>query len=116
MSAKITPMQRSLGNSLPLPMEVEFQQQFVKLYDIDESQYDVEFMQFPSLFEDKDSDHNVDIFKYKIVYLITTGDEDLSDLGKEKKSTLLDFISNGGELYVTTLTVDTDEHSLDEYI
>ena len=115
MSGKTSPM-RSLGKSLPLPKEVEFEQQFVKMYDIDENQYDVEFMPFTSLFEDKDADQSIDIFKYKIVYLISTGDEDLSVLGKDKKTALLEFISNGGELYVTKLSVELDSHSMDDYI
>jgi len=116
MGGKTSPMRQLQSQSLPLTMEVEFRQQFEKMYDIDENQYDVEFMPFPSLFEDKDDDKAIDIFKYKIVYLITAGDEDLSGLAKDRKSALLEFISKGGELYVTSLSVELDEHPLGDYI
>jgi hypothetical protein len=109
-------MSNSLDELLSNTMKVEFEQEFSKLYDIDENQYDVEFLPFPSLFEDKDDDKRLDIFNYKMVYLITPGNEDLSDLKKENKLTLLDYISEGGELFVTTLSVEAEDASLEEYI
>jgi hypothetical protein len=109
-------MSNSFDGILSNTMKVEFEQEFSEMYDIDEDQYDVEFLPFTSLFADKDDDKRLDIFNYKMVYLITPGDEDLSDLSKENKLTLLDYISKGGELFVTTLSVEVEDASLEEYI
>jgi hypothetical protein len=109
-------MSNSFDNKISHTMKVELEEKFSQLYDIDENEYDVEFLPFPSLFEDKDEDQRLDIFNYKMVYLITPGDEDLSDLSRKNKLTLLDYISKGGELFVTTLSVEADDASSDEYI
>jgi hypothetical protein len=109
-------MSNSFDGTISNTMKVEFEQEFSKMYDIDEDQYDVEFLPFPSLFEDKDDDKRLDIFNYKMIYLITPGDEDLSDVSKENKLALLDYISKGGELFVTTLSVEVEDASLEEYI
>ena len=111
-----SPMSNSFDNAISDTLKVEFEQEFSKMYNIDENEYDVEFLPFPSLFQDKDEDKRMDIFNYKIIYLITPGNEDLSDLNKENKLTLLDYISKGGELFVTTLSVEADEATLEEYI
>ena len=111
-----SPMSNSFDNAISDTLKVEFEQEFSKMYNIDENEYDVEFLPFPSLFQDKDEDKRMDIFNYKIIYLITPGNEDLSDLNKENKLTLLDYISKGGELFVTTLSVEANEATLEEYI
>ena len=116
LQGQASQMSNSFDGMISNTMKVEFEQEFSKMYDIDENEYDVEFLPFPSLFEDKNADSRMDIFDYKIVYLITPGDDDLSDLSKDNKRTLLDYISKGGELFVTTLSVELDEASLDEYI
>jgi hypothetical protein len=116
MQGQASQMSNSFDGIISNTMKVEFEQEFSKMYDIDENEYDVEFLPFPSLFEDKNADNRLDIFDYKIVYLITPGNEDLSDLRKENKLTLLDFISKGGELFVTTLSVEAEDVSLEEYI
>lgn len=109
-------MRNSKDDLIPYSLKVEFEQKLSKMYEIDEDQYDVEFMSFNSLFEDKDKDKLLDIFNYAMIYLITPGNEDLSDISKEYKLTLLDFISKGGELFVTTLSVESEEPSLEEFI
>jgi len=116
MQGQAAPMSNSFDGIISNNLKVEFEQQFSKMYDIDESQFDVEFLPFPSLFEDKDSDNRMDIFNYKIIYLITPGDDDLSGLSRENKMTLLDYISKGGELFVTTLSVESEEASMEDYI
>jgi hypothetical protein len=116
LQGQASQMSNSFEDTVTNTMKVEFEQEFSKMYDIDENEFDVEFLPFPSLFDDKDADDRMDIFNYKIVYLITPGNEDLSDLSKDNKMTLLDYISKGGELFVTTLSVEADEVSLEEYI
>jgi hypothetical protein len=117
LQGQASQMSNSFDGRISNTMKVEFEQEFSKMYDIDENEYDVEFLPFPSLFEDKNADNRLDIFDYKIVYLITPGDEDLSDLSKDNKVTLLDYISKGGELFVTTLSVEAEQEvSLEEYI
>lgn len=116
LQSEYSQMSNSMDDIIPHNLKVEFEQEFSKMYEIDENQYDVEFMAFNSLFEDKDDDKRSDIFNYAMVYLITPGNEDLSDINKEYKLTLLDFISKGGELFVTTLSVEAEEPSLEEFI
>jgi len=116
LQAQASQMSNAFEDIFSGNIKVEFEQEFSKMYDIDENEYDVVFLPLPSLFEDKDADSRPDIFDYKIVYLITPGDDDLSDMSKENKLTLLDYISKGGELFVTTLSVEAEEHSLEEFI
>ena len=116
LQGQASQMSNSFDDVISNTMKVEFEQEFAKMYEIDENEFDVVFLPFPSLFEDKNDDNRMDIFDYKIVYLITPGNDDLSDLSRENKLTLLDYISKGGELFVTTLSVEAEDVSLEEYI
>jgi hypothetical protein len=112
------PMSHGTGaDSLQLNLiEAQFEEQFAEMYELNDDDYDVEFMPMASLFEDKDKNDQLDIFDFNIVYLISRNDEELSGLSKDNKNVLLDFISKGGELFVTTLSVEAEDPSLDEFI
>jgi hypothetical protein len=112
-------MGNSISNAISMQMvEAQFEQQFEEMYPSENGEdYDVEFLALESLFEDKDHNDQLDIFGFDIVYLISRDDEELSSLSKDSKRVLLEFVSKGGELFVTTLTVESEEDTpLDQFI
>lgn len=96
--------------------QVEYADDVAQLYDIDEEQYDIEFLSFEALFQDKDKDDFLDIFNYNMIYLISRDSGELVSMDKQNKLTLLEYISKGGELFVTTLEVEVEEPSIEGYI
>ena len=74
------------------------------------------FPKFASLFEDWDGDHQIDLYKYDIIYINSRNSKDIASLSKEKRKELLKFISRGGQLFITEWKFELPEVPLDQYI
>lgn len=90
--------------------------QMVRKFDLKKYKSKVMFPRFASLFEDWDGDHQIDLFKYDIIYINSRTSQAIARLSKEKKDALLKFISRGGQIYITEWKFELPEIPLDQYI
>lgn len=88
---------------------------FYDYYQLDEFENEVTFPTLSSLFKDSNGDNKADIYQYKSVFLNSRGEEDMLKLTDDEKVILMEYVSNGGELMITTWGVQT-KYSLDQYI
>ena len=95
---------------------LDLTKQLSEVFDISDPNSDVTFPDLQSLFEDTDNDGKIDIFNYDVVYLNSRNESDIAKLDKVKKQVLLQYISRGGQLYVTEWTIELPEIPLDQYI
>ena len=90
--------------------------QMVQMFDLDKTKSKVMFPKFANLFEDWDGDHQIDLYKYDIIYINSRNSKDIASLSKEKRNELLNFISRGGQLFITEWKFELPEVPLDQYI
>lgn len=92
--------------------------EYQNLYEINSEGRDISYPTFYSLFIDADNNGKADIFNYDVVYINSRQQSDLALLDQSLRKQLLDFISAGGNLYITEWTVELEkqEPSLDQYI
>ena len=116
----IKEIQQFLSNNPTDTNEVALQlmSEYQNLFEINSSESEISYPTFYSLFMDADEDGKADIFNYDIVYINSRQQSDLALLDESLRNKLLNFISNGGNLYITEWTVELEqeEPSLDQYI
>ncbi len=95
---------------------MELTQGFLKLYNIDDTTSEIEFPSFKSLFLDIDGDKKTDLFQFKAIYLNSQSGSELNELSQDIKQLLLEYVKQGGELYITSWKYDIEEPGLDQYI
>jgi len=96
---------------------MQLMNEYQHLFQISDTESDVSYPSFYSLFVDADKDGQADIFKYDVVYINSRQQSDISLLDQSLRTQLLDYISKGGVLNVTEWTVELEqEPSLDQYI
>jgi len=96
---------------------LQLMNEYQNLFQISNTESDVSYPTFYSLFADADKDGQADIFKYDVVYINSRQQSDISLLDQSLRAQLLDYISKGGVLNVTEWTVELEqEPSLDQYI
>lgn len=97
-------------------MKLEIAEGFYELYEVDAENSLIEFPSFESLFSDKDKDQKADINNYEVVYINSLEEADISNLSDEYKRMLIDYVSKGGELYITSWSFELQEPGIDSYI
>jgi len=99
-------------------VKLQLMNEYQNLYEINGENRDITYPTFYSLFTDSDKDGKADIFNYDVVYINSRQKSDIALLDQSLRKQLLDYISNGGYLYITEWTVEleTEEPSPDEYI
>ena len=99
-------------------VKLQLMSEYQSLFKIDSDDSDITYPTFYSLFNDTDSDGKPDIFNYDVVYINSRQQSDIALLDQSIRTELLNFMSNGGNLYITEWTVELEqeEPSLDQYI
>lgn len=96
---------------------LQLMNEYQDLFQISNEESNVSYPSFYSLFADADKDGEADIFKYDVVYINSREQSDIGMLDESLRATLLNYISQGGDLRVTEWTVELEqEPSLDQYI
>jgi len=75
--------------------------EFLMAYGLDYLQSNVEYPGFDALFVDADGDGRIDIYNYAAVLLKTSWKTGLAKMDATKKQVLLDYVENGGQLFIT---------------
>lgn len=99
-------------------VKLQLMNEYQNLYEINSDGRDISYPTFYSLFIDADNNGKADIFNYDVVYINSRQQSDLAQLDQSLRKQLLDYISAGGNLYITEWTVELEkqEPSLDQYI
>jgi hypothetical protein len=97
-------------------VRLELMSEYIKVYEIDEENNDIAYPTFYSLFQDQDNDGQADIHKYTEVYINSQTKSDIDLLDKSLRRVLLQYIANGGTLYVTEWSFQFVEPDIDQYI
>jgi len=99
-------------------VKLQLMNEYQSLFKIDSGDSDITYPTFFSLFNDADSDGKPDIFNYDVVYINSKQQSDIALLDQSIRKELLNFLSRGGNLYITEWTVELEqeEPSLDQYI
>jgi len=97
-------------------VEIQIKSQYQDIYNIDVEQSYVTFPTFYSLFTDADKDGKADIHNYDTVYINSRSEADIALLDNKIKRTLLSYVSNGGNLFITEWNVELPDPDLDQYI
>ena len=91
--------------------------EFLLAYGVDILSSSLEYPSFNALFTDMDGDGKADIFNYVTVLLKTSWKTQLSTLDADQKRILLDYVENGGQLFITEKPLQTNsETDIAEYI
>lgn len=111
-------IQKTLNNQQidPTGIQIEFIQDFYELFDIDKNQSCIEFTALKTLLEDNDGDSKADINNYQVVYLNSHNESDITELSEDARKKLMQFITDGGELYITSWEFELVEPTIDNYI
>lgn len=97
-------------------IQIDFIQDFYEVFDIDSSQSCIEFTTLKILLEDNDGDAKADINNYQVVYLNSHNESDITELSRDARKKLIQFIADGGELYITSWKFELVEPTIDNYI
>lgn len=99
-------------------VKLQLMNEYQNLYEINSDDRDISYPTFYSLFVDADNNGKADIFNYDVVYINSRQQSDIALLDQSLRQQLLEYISNGGNLYITEWTVEleTEEPSPDQYI
>ncbi|WP_455197812.1 hypothetical protein [Kaarinaea lacus] len=99
-------------------VKLQLMNEYQNLYEINSDGRDISYPTFYSLFVDADNNGQADIFNYDVVYINSRQQSDLALLDQSLRQQLLNYISSGGNLYITEWTVELEkeEPSLDQYI
>lgn len=99
-------------------VKLQLMSEYQSLFKIDSSDTDITYPTFFSLFNDEDSDGKPDIYNYDVVYINSRQQSDIALLDQSLRKELLNFMNNGGSLFITEWTVELEqeEPSLDQYI
>ena len=98
-------------------VKLQLMNEYQNLFEINGNGRDISYPTFYSLFIDADNNGKADIFNYDVVYINSRQKSDLALLDQSLRQQLLNFISSGGNLYITEWSVQLEEEtSLDQYI
>lgn len=99
-------------------VKLQLLNEYQSLFKIDSDGTDITYPTFFSLFNDMDNDGKPDIYNYDVVYINSRQQSDIALLDQSLRKELLNFMSNGGNLFITEWTVELEqeEPSLDQYI
>jgi len=97
---------------------LQLMNEYQHLFEIDSKDSDVTYPTFYSLFIDANKDGKADIYNYDAVYINSRQQSDIAQLDKSLRDQLMNYINNGGQLFITEWTVELEpeEPSLDQYI
>ena len=99
-------------------VKLQLMQEYQSLYKIGSDETDIIYPTFFSLFNDTDKDGKADIFNYDVVYINSRQKSDIALLDQSIRKELLNYISNGGSLFITewSVQVEQEEPTPDQYI
>ena len=99
-------------------VKLQLMNEYQNLFKIDSADSDITYPTFFSLFNDADEDGKPDIFNYDVVYINSRQQSDIALLDQSIRAELLNFMTNGGNLFITEWTVELEqeEPSVDQYI
>jgi hypothetical protein len=99
-------------------VKLQLMNEYQNLFEINGEGRDITYPTFYSLFIDADNNGQADIYNYDVVYINSRQKSDIALLDQSIRQQLVNFISNGGNLYITEWSVqlETEEPSLDQYI
>jgi hypothetical protein len=99
-------------------VKLQLMNEYQNLYEINSEDREISYPTFYSLFTDSDNDGKADIFNYDVVYINSRQKSDIGQLDQSLRKQLLNYISGGGNLYITEWTVELqkEEPSPDEFI
>jgi len=106
------------NNINPDLVRIDMLNNFYEIYEINESQNDVDITTLQELVKDQNKDTLADIADYDIIFINCRDEDDIAKLSTKIRRELLKFVSNGGELFITSWSLQLEEPELDlnEYI
>ena len=100
----------------PQFVQLEMLKSFYDIYEIDSNQNEVDVTTLKDLINTKETQKDADITQYDVIYINCHNEDDIANLPDDIKRALLMFVSNGGELYLTSWQFQLPETNLDQYI
>jgi len=99
-------------------IRIDMLQNFYEIYEINENQSDVKVTTLQELVKDQNMDKLADIADYDIIFINCRHEDDIAKLNTNIRKELLKFVSNGGELFITSWSfqIEEPELNLNDYI
>ncbi len=94
-------------------IRIDMLNNFYEIYEINENYSDVEVTTLQELVKDQNKDTLADISDYDIIFINCRDEDDISKLNSNIRKELLNFVSNGGELFITSWSFQIEEPVLD---
>jgi len=99
-------------------IRIEMLQDFYDIYEINEKKSDVKVTTLQELVKDQNRDKLADIADYDVIFINCRNEDDIANLNTTIRKELLKFVSNGGELFITSWSfqLEKPELNLNDYI
>jgi len=99
-------------------IRIEMLQNFYDIYEINENKSDVKVTTLQELVKDQNRDKLADIADFDVIFINCRNEDDIANLNATIRKELLKFVSNGGELFITSWSfqLEKPKFNLNDYI